>query len=360
MKRGNPRKWIKLAVMAAVFIALLVLPQPIQYHTAYGQGYGYGSTGSAPGTTGGSVENITTSGGVFTEAVTFESEDGDLVLSIPEGTVGTTEDGDPLPSISITKELSPPAAPEDADFVGMPYDLGPDGASFDPPITITFTYDPAQLPDGVGPQSLGLAYYDQETKEWVPLDPKSISIDPETNTITAEIDHFTLFGVMANTAPAEFTISGLVFPSTPVGIAEQATISAMVANIGDVAGTTTVTLKINGVAVASKNVKVAGRESRKVSFSVVQGKPGDYKMEIDGLSGTYTVKAASVGPVVITSTVPSVTAPAVQPSAPTAPVVPAAPAPVPAPTPWAAIIISLVVAVIVGGILVWNYGFRNQ
>ena len=360
MRKINTKKWIKLAVMAAVFSALLLLPQPIQHYTAYGQGYGYGSTGSAPGTTGGGLDNITTSGGVFTETVTFESEDGDLVLSIPEGTVGLTEDGDPLPSISITKELSAPAAPDDADFVGMPYDLGPDGASFEPPITITFTYDPAQLPRGVGPQSLGLAYYDQETGEWVPLDPTSISIDPDTNTITVEIDHFTLFGVTANTAPAEFTFSGLVFPSASIGIAEKATISAFVANIGDVAGTAEVTLKINGAAVASENVKVAGHESRKVSFSVVQGKAGDYKVEIDGQSGTYTVKAISVGPVIITSAVSSVTAPAAQYPAPTAPVVPAAPGPVPAPTPWTAIIIVLVVAVIVGGILVWNYGFRTR
>ncbi len=359
MRKINTRKWIKLAVIFAVFTALLVLPQPIQYYTAYGQGYGY-DDGAAPATTGGGVEDITTSGGVFTESVTFESEDGDLVLSIPEDTVGLTEDGDPLPSISITKDLTPPATPEDTDFVGMPYDLGPDGASFDPPITITFTYDPAQIPHGVGPQSLGLAYYDQETGEWVPLDPTSISIDPETNTITAEIDHFTLFGVTANTAPAEFTVSGLVFPASSIGIAEKTTISAMVTNIGDVAGTTKVTLKINGAAVASKNVKLAGHEFRKVSFATVQGKSGDYKVEIDGLSGTFTVKAVSVGPVVITSTVPSVMAPAAQYPAPTAPIVPAAPAPVPAPTPWTAIIIVLVVAVIVGSILVWNYGFRTQ
>jgi hypothetical protein len=345
-----------------VFTALLLLPQPVKYYTAYGQGYGYGSTGSAPGTTGGSVGDITTSGGVFTEAVTFESEDGDLVISIPEDTVGKTEDGDPLPSISITKKLSFPSAPEDAAFVGMPYDLEPDGASFNPPITITFTYDPTKLPKGVEPKSLGLAYYDEDTKSWVMLDPTSIKIDPETHTITAEIDHFTLFGVMASTVPAEFTISGLALPSTSVGIAEQATISAMVANTGDVSGTTTVTLKINGTAVASKSVKVAGLESKKVSFSVVQGKAGDYKVEIDGLSGTYTVKAAFIGPVVITSPVPSITAPSVQPSAPTAPSVPGtpAPAPVPAPTPWTAIIISLVVAAIVGGILVWNYGFRSE
>ncbi|KPK21885.1 MAG: hypothetical protein AMJ70_06555 [Dehalococcoidia bacterium SG8_51_3] len=338
-KKLNTKKWIKLAEMAAVFTALLLLPQPVQYHTAY---------------------DIVTSGGVFTEAVTFESEDGDLIISIPEDTVGKTEDGDPLPSISITKKLSFPNAPEDGAFVGMPYDLEPDGATFDPPITITFTYDPTKLPDGVEPKSLGLAYYDEETKSWVMLDPTSIKIDPETNTITAEIDHFTLFGVMASTKPAEFTVSGLVFPSTPVGIAEQAAISAMVANNGDVSGTTTVTLKINGTAVASKSVKVAGLESKKVSFSVVQGKAGDYKVEIDGLSGTYTVEAAFVGPVLIASPVPSVTAPAAPPSAPTAPSVPAAPAPVPAPTPWTAIIISLVVAAIVGGVLVWNYGFRSE
>jgi hypothetical protein len=353
---------IKLAVLVAVFTALLLLPQPVQYYTAYGQGYGYGygSTGSAPATTGGDLEDITTSGGVFTEEVTFESEDGDFTIYIPEDTVGTTEDGDPLPSISITKKLSSPSAPEDASFVGMPYDLEPDGASFDPPITISFTYDPTKLPDGVEPKSLGIAYYDEDSKSWVMLDPESIKIDPETHTITAKIGHFTLFGVMANTRPAEFTVSGLVFPSTPVGIAEEAIISAMVSNTGDVSGTATVTLKINGTAVASKNVKVAGLESRKVSFSVVQGKAGDYKLELDGLSGTYTVKAASVGPIVIAPPAASITVPAAEPSAPSAPTVPSAPEPVPAPTPWAAIIISLVAAVIVGGVLVWYYGFRSE
>ena len=359
MKKIKTKKWLKLAVLAAVFTALLVLPQPIQLHTAYGQGYGYGSSGAAPATTGGEVGDVVTSGGVFTEAVSFESESGDLTLSIPEGTVGKTEDGDPLPSISITKKVTVPNVPEDADFVGMPYDLEPDGASFDPAITLTFKYDPTKLPEGVGAKSLNLAYYDEQTKSWVKLDPDSIKIDPATNTVTAKISHFTLFGIMANTAPAKFTISGLVYPSMTVGVAEQATISAMVNNTGDVAGTTTVTLKINGSAVASKSITVAGQESRKVAFSVIQGKAGDYKVEIDGQSGTYTVKAISVGPVVISSTAPSITVPSAQPSAPTAPAVPAAPAPIPAPTPWAAIIISLVAAVIVSGIIVWNYGFRS-
>jgi len=144
-----------------------------------------------------------------------------------------------------------------------------------------------------------------------------------------------------STVTAEFEVSGLVFPTMGVNIAEPATISAMVKNIGDIAGTYQVTLKINGEAVSSKTIKLNGGEYRKVSFTTVLGKLGDYKVEIDGLSGTLTVKAPAVAPVV-----PSA------PTAPTAPVVPAAPAPVPAPTPWTAIIIVLVVAVIVGGILV--------
>ena len=72
------------------------------------------------------------------------------------------------------------------------------------------------------------------------------------------------------------------------------------------------------------------------------------------------VKAGPVEPVVIPPSVPQVKAPEIVYPAPTAPMPPAVPAPVPAPTPWLAIIITLVVAVIVGGVLVWNYGFRRE
>jgi len=341
----------------AAFAMLLMLLPPVQYHIASGQGYGGG--GAGPSTTGGGVSGITTPDGEFTEAATFESEGGDLTLSIPEGTIGKTEDGDPLPEISITKDMTPPPPPEDANFVGFPYDLEPDGATFEPAITLTFIYDPSKLPSGVGPQSLTIGYYDQNTKKWVPLDAKDLTIDPDTNTITAKISHFTHFGILAGTAPAEFTVSGLVVPAAGIGIAEQTTISAMASNTGDVAGTAKVTLKINGVAVASKDVKLAGHESRSVSFTTVQGQSGSYKVDVNGLAGTFTVKSAPVKPVVITSTVPSITAPAVAYPAPTAPAPPPVPAPVPVPTPWLAIIISLVASVIVAAIIIWYYGFRR-
>jgi hypothetical protein len=194
---------------------------------------------------------------------------------------------------------------------------------------------------------------------WVMLDAENITIDPATNTITAEISHFTVFSVMAFTAPAEFTISNLAISPATIGIAEQSTIRTVVANSGDLSGNTKVTLKINGVAVATKIIKLAGHESTTVSFVTVQGKPGSYTVDVNGLSGTFTVKAVPVQAIVIKSTVPSITAPSVAYPAPTAPAPPAVPAPVPAPTPWLAIIISLVVTAIVAGILIWNYGFRS-
>ncbi|MEE9366119.1 MAG: CARDB domain-containing protein, partial [Dehalococcoidales bacterium] len=208
--------------------------------------------------------------------------------------------------------------------------------------------------------NLMVGYYDEDTGQWVMLDPANVKIDPATNSVTAEISHFTVFSVIAHTAPAKFTISNLTISPTTIEVAEQATISAVVANSGDLSGNTKVTLKINGVTIGSQLIKIASHESTKVSFLTVQGEPGSYKVDIDGLSGTFTVKAVPVKPVVITSTVPSITVPPVEYPAPTAPAPPAVPAPVPAPMPWLPIIISLVATIIVAVILIWNYGFRSQ
>ncbi len=231
-------------------------------------------------------------------------------------------------------------------FIGLNYDLEPDGATFDPPITVTFVYNPDWIPNELGPESLTIGYYDQDTNQWVLLDAENITIDPATNTITAEISHF--------------TISNLTISPTTVEIAEQATISAVIANSGDVSGSTKVTLKINGVTIGSQIIEIAGHESAEVSFLTVQGESGSYQVDINGLSGTFTVKPVPVQPVVITSTVPSVTAPAVEYPVPTAPAPPSVPAPVPTPTPWLAIIISLVATIIVAVIIVWYYGFRPE
>jgi len=358
MKKASIKKWAKLAVIVAVFALLLLLPQPVQYHTAFGQGYGYGEP--SPPSAGGGITSLTTSGGVFTETATLKSADDKLVLLFPEGTTAETKSGAPLTSIYITQVPTPPEPPQDMGFIGLCYDLKPDGATFDPPIELSFIYNPKWIPSGLGPQNLRIGYYNQSTQQWEMLYYQDISVIPGANSITVKISHFTYYSVMVYTAPAKFTVSNLAISPAEVEIAEKATISAVVANTGDVSGTTKVTLNINGVAVSSKDIKLAGHKSETVSFTTVQGQPGSYKVDVNGAAGTLTVKPVSVKPVVITTTVPSIKVPEVKYPAPTAPTPPAVPAPVSAPTPWLAIIISLVVTAIVAGVLVWNYGFRRE
>jgi len=306
------------------------------------------------------VSDIVNEDGEFTRSATLSSADGRATLVIPSGTVGLTAEGEPLSTVSITNVSPPEAPPTGARFMGIHFDCEPSGATFDPPALLTFEYNPNWLPSGATPDNLTIAYYDEDAGRWVELGAEDIEIDPTTNTITARVRHFTVFSILVRTNPAAFEVSGLKISPTSADVAEKVTISATVANTGDLAGSYEVVLKINGQPVSFKKVSVAGGASEEVTFITVQGQAGSYSGSIDGLSGTYTIKAVPTAPIVIAPSVPSVQAPEVVYPAPTAPSPPAVPAPVPAPTPWLAIILSLVVASIVAGILVWYYGFRRE
>ncbi|GAJ05328.1 unnamed protein product [marine sediment metagenome] len=214
-----------------------------------------------------------TTAGVFSEPVTATSEDELCTLNIPEGTVGLTEELEPLDEITVVIMDEPPDPPEDAHVVGLAYDLGPDGATFDPPITLTFSYDPDDLPEGVA--WLVLAYYDEETGEWVEL---PCTVDPVAHTITASVAHFTTFAIIGTVPPvpppppvaAAFTVSSLGVSPSELAPGEEVNISVLVANTGGESGSYTVVLKINGVKEAEERVTIAAGSSQEVSFSVTQ------------------------------------------------------------------------------------------
>ena len=151
--------------------------------------------------------------GVFLTDVTVQSDDGNVSLSIDEGIHGVTEEGIPLTEISVLEMAAPPAPPADTNVIGLVYDFGPEGATFDQPIIITLTYDPAQIPEGVAEEDLVIAWWDKEAGEWVEL--LSV-VNPVTNTITAEISHFTPFTILAAVpAPAPPAPAPAPAPPTP-------------------------------------------------------------------------------------------------------------------------------------------------
>jgi len=138
------------------------------------------------------VRTEVSTAGVFTAPVAAISDDGSCTLDIPVGTVGLTEDLEPIAEITMVTMEDPPPPPEDAHVIGLVYDFGPDGATFEPAITLTWSYDPAAIPEGLAAEDLVVAYF--VDGEWVELE---CVVDTESMIITASVSHFTTFTVMA-------------------------------------------------------------------------------------------------------------------------------------------------------------------
>ena len=231
---------------------------------------------------------LISSEGEILETIEATSEDGMLTITISEGTIALDKDGNPLDSLEAAVDESPPPPPEGAHIIGLAYALGPDGATFDPPITISWSYDPDALPEGVAEEDLVIAYYDEETGEWVELD---CVVDTENDTITVSVEHSGTFAIIGSIMPAAFSISDLSVSPSEVNIGETVTISLLVTNTGGKSGSYTVTLKINGVKEAEKSLTVAAGSSQAVSFNVTREEADTYAVTVDGLSGSFTVVA---------------------------------------------------------------------
>jgi len=94
--------------------------------------------------------------------------------------------------------------------------------------------------------------------------------------------------------PATFATSGLSITPAEVETGETITISIVVANTGDLSGSYKVALRIDNVVVGTEEVTLGGGASQKVSFSTTKAVGGTYAVDIDGLSGTFLVKAPPV------------------------------------------------------------------
>ena len=212
-----------------------------------------------------------------------------VTIIIPYGTKMLDAEGNPLGSIAIIL-LSTPPPPPGHTLVGPAYDLRPDGATFEPPLTLTFNYDPADIPDGVREGSLVLAYWDGE--KWVKL-PTSV-VDTAANTVSAEVTQLTPFAILAKLlpAPAVFTVSDLSISPAEVDIGQEVTISVLVTNTGDLAGSYKVTLKLDQLVVDTKEIVLAGGASQKVTLTTARDVAATYTVDVNGLTGTFVVKAA--------------------------------------------------------------------
>ena len=97
----------------------------------------------------------------FVENITAKSGDRNVEVKIARGTIGKDVEGKRLRYIRIKEQKDPPAAPTNSTIIGLVHDIGPSGATFDPPIDLIMNYDPVALTAGLTENDLYLAWWDK-------------------------------------------------------------------------------------------------------------------------------------------------------------------------------------------------------
>ena len=190
--------------------------------------------------------------------------------------------------MKVIEKEEAPATPADSEYIGSVYQIGPEGATFDPAIDLTIKYDESKIPEGVAEKNLVVATFDKSTDQWVDLDS---TVHLEDDKVTAKVSHFTAFTILAHTSPASFTITDLAVTPSEVNIGESVSISVLVTNTGDLTGSYEVSLKIDDMVMQTKEVILDGGSSETISFSLTPDTAGEYVINISGLLGTGQVKA---------------------------------------------------------------------
>ncbi|XUX00696.1 MAG: InlB B-repeat-containing protein [Dehalogenimonas sp.] len=120
-----------------------------------------------------------------------ETSDGQLKLDIAEGVYIWNSAGAAQSFLSTAPLPTPPPSPPQNTLISA-YEMGPDGVTFTPAISMTFHYADAQVPLGTRESDMVIAWWDGV--EWVMLTGK---VDTDANTVTAQVSHFTSFALFS-------------------------------------------------------------------------------------------------------------------------------------------------------------------
>jgi hypothetical protein len=151
--------------------------------------------------------------GLLQNAVQLKTVDGKATLDITPGTKLLKDRFDPVTAVTASIPPAPAAAPEGWALI-LAFSFGPEGANFNPAITLTMSYDPTKLPENVAEKDLYIAYYDGT--KWQKLD--SV-IDTGKKTVSAKILHFSQYAIMGTVvvpqAPIPTSTPTPTFTPTP-------------------------------------------------------------------------------------------------------------------------------------------------
>jgi hypothetical protein len=106
--------------------------------------------------------------------------------------------------------------------------------------------------------------------------------------------------------PPTLTVSALDISPTNAYIGEDVLVSVLVSNSGDAAGNYQVVLKINDTVVATKDVTdLPGGATQEVVFNTARNAAGFYTVEVNGVTGSFTVTGAPATEAILFNATPT-------------------------------------------------------
>jgi uncharacterized repeat protein (TIGR01451 family) len=222
----------------------------------------------------------------------------DLVSSLflEQGTHAPVVEGITYYLIVVRELEECPTLPENTDAIVV-FNVTPTGAAFDRDIVLSLGLTDAQLP---ATGNVTMDYYDDVNHVWVPLNYEAGGPNGVAElTLSAPINHFSIYGVLAELAStpptsANFVSSGLsIVPVVEKSVfvtstGQTVTITANVENNGGQEDTFTAVLKLNGQTADTKTVTIGAGQSKQVSFTQSALDYGDYEVDVAGLTDNFT------------------------------------------------------------------------
>jgi peptide/nickel transport system substrate-binding protein len=264
-----------------------------------GGGSGGGGTVSGPGVT--SLSPYVSFDGHFNLAASVKSEDGKINIDIAKGVLAQTKDAIALKSIKIVPFDNPANPPSNSKFVGSVYEFTPEGATFSPAITFTIFYDPSTIPEDIDLNTLTVMVFNTATSSWESL---PSTLNKANSSVSASIAHFSIYALVGKKvappttqpapAPAKFTLSDLIVNPVSVSPGQTITISTKVSNTGGTSGEYEIALKVNGTVESTKKVTVDSGASSIVTFTVTKSSPGDYSVDVNGATASFTIQQIQI------------------------------------------------------------------
>jgi beta propeller repeat protein len=229
---GNPFQLITLTIASYVSPPAPEAPSsPASSSASGGPGSGGGKGATAPAAAvnpdlkappeapdpGKTASLYTNANGVITQETNLKSNDNLASLTIGPGILAKDVTGNPVSSISIASipQTNIPSLTEGqaSSFAGRAYELGPNGATFSPAISLSFTVPQAQWG-----REYTIRTFDRTSSTWQDL---PSSFDHKTGIVTATVNHFCCFALFSQ-AVAEPTAPAVITTPLPV-ITIQAT-----------------------------------------------------------------------------------------------------------------------------------------